>query len=365
MFLYHFIVGMCAVAAILYSRTKELSTEYDKSQLMRKFCFILAAYMILLCGIRGYTYPNYVGIDIINYYRMYINTDNMNMSYDFLITQKDHGFTFIVWILRQLGIDFTVALIIFALIYVGFVVLLIYKYSDNKVLSVLIFVCLGLYTFSFSAIRQSIAMGLCIGAYMIAKNVKGIKGFIPFALLVWIASTIHASASVFYFAYLFINLPYNRLIVYVMIACAAFTMILKSEFANFIINLAAEVSESYSDYEIAAETSSGLKLYFLITVIILLGFFFADKEKAKNDNMIYMILFMLVLFPAIQSGGAMMRIYYYYYIFIVIYAPNVIEQLRENDKAIVKVVFIAFLLLFYYTVTLKTGRLVPYYFFWQ
>ncbi len=376
MFVYYLLILLCFGAVIFtgkkYALVNDDGVGLNKNQKIW-FCAIII-YMIFLCAFRAYGRIYYIGIDTYGYYENYIQIDKSFNSISAIINShgKDIGYKIVIWVLKKLHFDFTIALTLFSLAYVGIVGIYIYKYSKNMIVSIIVFASLGLYTFAFSAIRQSIAMGLCLAAYMLDDKYKGIKGFVYFVLFVAAAFKIHTSAVVFAPAYVIGKLPYRRSTIFVFMGIAAATMAFKGQFANFIMRLGADVAEHYEGYGssvLVKERNAGMRLYMLVAALITLRLIFSKKisNNARNDSLIYMMLFMLILFPATQGGGAMMRIYYYYYIFIITFVPNTVENIKEHrDRIIIYTFLIAFFMYFFYsTLSNKTLMITPYRFFWQ
>lgn len=375
MFVYFLLMLLCLGAVTLTQKKYALPNGGGRLNKDQKvwFCTIII-YMIILCAFRAYGSTNHIGIDTYGYYKSYSSIDKTyNGILDIIQSHdKDIGYKVIMWVFNKFRINFTVVLTLFSLVYVGIVGIYIYKYSKNMIVSIIVFAGLGLYTFAFSAIRQSIAMGLCLAAYMLDDKYKGFKGFVCFALLVAAASTIHASAVVFAPAYVLGKLPYKRSTLFVLIGIAAATMVFKGKFANFIMRLGADVAEHYEGYGssvLVNERNAGMRLYMLVAALVALRLAFSKKisNNARNDSLIYMMLFMLILFPATQGGGAMMRIYYYYYIFIITFVPNTVEGMQDyRERLLIYILLIAFFLYFFYGIlSNKTLMIMPYRFFWQ
>ena len=373
---YHIIILFCFVAvlfldiyALNFSGTVEINTKNDKIKIMeRKLFVLLVLYMIALCGFRAYDRLHHVGIDTNRYYESYLKVGRMQFANIINKNITDKGYTILQYILIKSGCEFWGLLLLSAVVYVGAISVYIYKYSKNPWMSVFAFVVLGIYSFTFSAVRQGIAMGICMIAYLLIDKIKGTKGFLLFVFLTWLASTMHASAIVFFPVYFLRKIPYKNIIIYISLGMAAVTMMFKNQFANLILQLAAETSDRYASYEIAESTSAGMLLYLFVLVAVFLKLIMNNgiKEEFQKDNSIYMILMMLILFPAVQSGGAMMRIYYYYYMFFIVYLPNVLESIE--DKAFRQTSYLllsAFLLYIYLTGDRAYLMLIPYQFFWQ
>lgn len=373
MLVYHLLIIMCFCAAVLNSRKRLIENEAKKRKELNVFFAVIVVYMILICGLRAYDRIYHIGIDTYGYFRSYESvTERYKTLTDiFAADGSDKGYDVLYWILNKIGFNYAIVSVIFSAIYVGIIGAFIYKYSKNVLMSLLVFAGLGLYIFAFSAIRQSLAMGLCLLGYMMDDKKKGIKGFVWFAVLLWVATTIHTSAIIFSFAYILGKLPLKKSLVFIMIIVALIAMLFKRQYAGLIQNIAENISDKYANYgekQLVEEQNAGTKLYIFVAAVLALRLIFSNRFSGdkKDNSLVYMMLFMLILFPAVQGGGAIMRIYFYYYIFIVVFIPNTIESMRRPaDRAMMYMLFIGFLLYYYLTSVLTGVTLTPYRFFWE
>ena len=329
---------------------------------------ILILYMIVLCGFRSYDATYHVGIDTYAYYKSYMQKGSYQILDILQEDFNDKGYVLLQAILAKLNCKFWVLLTLSAVVYVGGMAWYIKKYSKNCWMSIFIFLALGLYTFAFSGIRQTIAMGLCMIAYMLANKIPGWKGFLVYIGITYVAHTIHASAIIFLPVYFLQKIPYKTITVFIFLGIAGLTMLFKNQFANLIFQLAIETSDKYEGYAIVENAGAGFLLYLFIfmTVVLRLLASGSMNEVAQKDNSVYLLLCMLILFPATQSGGAMMRIYYYYYMFIIVYLPNVLESIDDlKTKQFAYLMLSVFLLWFYISGNYSSLMLIPYHFFWQ
>ncbi len=105
---------------------------------------------------------------------------------------KDKGFTLLSLFLYNISPDPQFLIFATSLIIQFFYVYTLYKYNDNNYfeLEVFMYITSGCFLVSMNGMRQAIA-----GAILFALTHLIIKGkFIPYAILVWIISSIHASA---------------------------------------------------------------------------------------------------------------------------------------------------------------------------
>ncbi len=370
MFVYIIVILMCFVSMVFSNRNQILITEAQRNSERKKLYIAIIIYMILLCGFRSYDRIYHVGMDTYTYATMYKQRASETFTEIISLESTDKGYVYLVWFLgRVLHMNFTVAMMLFASVYIIAMAVFIYKYSKNIFVSLLVFVGMGLYIFAFSAIRQSLAMGICLTAYMYCDTHKGIKSFFIYTIMIWLAYTIHASAVVFFPVYFLCRLKMNTKYIFIMLGIAAIILIFKNAATSIMFQWAGNISTKYENASnLIEEQNAGMRLYVFIIFIILLRIIFKGriKNNEKNDNLIYMMLCMLIAFPMTQGGGALMRIYFYYYMFIVVYLPNIVEDIKlKNDRMLTYFGLICFLLWYFFSSVLQGMTIVPYSFFWR
>lgn len=187
----------------------------------------------------------------------------------------------------------------------------ILKYSPKPWLSFLTWNCFGFYVFGFSAIKQALAMGILMWAYIAIMEDKP-GDFIVYTLL---AGCVHTPAFIFIPAYWIskgrINL--NKLIFYVI------TFALVWIFRNPIVKF---MSELYYESETSLNNAESLGgRFFLIVLILVFGIMvkgFRDKHFEKTFNLI-VVGAGLQMFSGFNN--VFTRLADYYLQFLIIYIP--------------------------------------------
>ncbi len=161
--------------------------SYIWSNKDRKSTFVLLVSGIALFAV--YVLRDYsVGRDIPGYYEVY---DNMSreLLFDASWTWMEWGYVLLMKLCSMLGLSFRSFLgVLYTFILVPLMIFL-KRYSKNVTLSIIIFICFQFFVFSMSALRQTLAMSICMTAYMVA-NKNGFKSFLGYCALI-ILSLIH------------------------------------------------------------------------------------------------------------------------------------------------------------------------------
>ncbi len=267
--------------------------------------------------------------------------------------------------------DITIYFILTSLIIQGFFARFIYKNSKIIWLSFFLFVTFRFYFFSVSAMRQGIALVICLYAYEFLKKEK-YKYYIFFTL---IAISFHYSAFIFLLFPILgkIKPSLRNILLTGVIVIIIFSLL------GFIIDLFESIStygKDYIDQGLSNEYSNRLGAVF-IALFSFLMFLFVYKSKylkTNKDNRIIryelwgVYVSFLIGILAIQFG-ILIRFYYYFGVFSIIMIPNVISYYKGREKIKLAILFwsiisLAFIMIILYNKP-EWYNFYPYKFFWE
>lgn len=312
----------------------------------KKYHVIISLWLILLLILRH----DYVGTDTQNYRDLF---EYMSYGFEYKTdVSSEIGFYSLVSALVKTGCDFRVLLLINAVLYVGAVSYLIYKYSQRPWLSYFIFVTFGFFIFA-TTMRQCFALAFTIIALQFAIN----KKLLPYLFFVALATSFHATALVSLPAYWIIRMPLKKrtalLLVAIFITLYAST--------NLILSYAVELTnKAYEEVETGGVLTFCMNLFFVV-----IGWLNIRKIPAENKMWILLLSMVLCLFPFAKINPAMMRIYMYYSIYIIILAPNLIIPRSQLREAVMCFIFLIGIYKFTYGAKLSGIRIHPYVFYWE
>ncbi|MBR2024066.1 MAG: EpsG family protein, partial [Clostridia bacterium] len=184
-----------------------------------------------------------------------------------------------IWVLSHIFPEGQWLFILTGILYSVSVSLYIYRNSDNVVLSYVMYIALGGYTFMVQGLRQAIAISICLFAI---ESVKKRKIF-RFIFQVLLAFCYHRSALAFAVLYF---IPWKRLClvnILQMLACAVVLFFS----ANILLEIGAEITKS--DYSGSVEGGGyiALSVYLIILVLALL---FMQHSKPVEDKGEYKVV---------------------------------------------------------------------------
>lgn len=172
------------------------------SKILKRFFELLIIFQLsFICGFRGYS----VGWDTQNYANHFFRASILSFNEAILVWNEEVGYSLLQYLIAIISNSPTLLFYVIGLFYSISVTRFITRYSKSWALSYALFIALGLYTFSMTALRQTVAIGFILFAYDSLWDRKLYK----FLLLTIIASTFHFSALVFLPAYYLVTKDYR------------------------------------------------------------------------------------------------------------------------------------------------------------
>lgn len=357
--IYLFLIAFLLITAFI---CKSLISDNEKAEKTILKIVILAVFLIL--SLKKET----VGIDIIGYKEQYLISQFKsweNVDYVYFET----GYIQLMKLFSKAGISFQwFTVFIYALLCTA-LYFFIKTVSENVTMSLLIFICFQFFVFSASALRQTIAMSLCMLAYLALKRSDKIINLFIAIGIVLIAFSSHRSAIVF--------LPVLGL------ACSKKTKInIVPYIVGMIISFFARgrILQYISDIFDTDKTNTQIELggAFIFTVLTVLFSYFlvTANYNVKNDianKNVHMITGIKVLMFSIAcsvlfSGSTLLRATMYPNLFIMACIPNAPGFLsNKGERNVVNFVFGVFFIVLFVLEALIPNQLeiCPYKFFWQ
>lgn len=319
-----------------------------------------ALILFLLAALRAES----VGVDIKSYVGFYEKiscydwTGVRNVITSDEVNFKDPVYYYTGWLFSRWFKDPQWWLSAIALIYSIAIGKLIYKESKQTAISLVMLVSLGFFNISLSGLRQTVAMSILIFAYPFLKE----RRFIPFAILVFVASRYHLSAIAFFVVYPIANKKLG--IYHVVIAGVALIVFYAFkgwllEFLNTV--LGSERFEGYTSGNASQLTMSGFAIQ---TVCFIFGLYYYKRmiEYDERNLVLYNLSFIGWVFQLFSSFIAeFFRISMMFSIFNIVLIANAASMEKEHrSRNILQMVVVLVFILY----MLRDDGL-RYQFFWQ
>lgn len=325
-----------------------------------KYLSIIIFFSILFVFLVGCRADS-VGIDTLNYKITYMQMANKSFSYlSKMQWFEEPGYRLLLIFLNKLGFSWTLYFVVAAAIYTIPIMILIYKESENVFFSIALFLLLGYFTFPMSTMRQSMAIGLCLIAYL--QYQKG-RIFLSFLFLI-IAASVHVSALIFLLYFGLLMIPLNRNNINIWVSCALLFIILGvSPLRDLFIYFLNLIGKDYSGVE-----TGGLfrELFFIITIFVSLYVNRFNKDfLSKHKNSFKAVLLAAVLLPIVRYHPALTRIYFYFSVFEIILIPSMLVSIRDLKTRLTGTVCYFVGALYMMLLQLPAKNVIPYLFFWS
>lgn len=311
--------------------------------------------MALFAGLRD----RYVGTDTATYVYGFSNVLNESLEGNFseiffeepgyyLLEVFVHLFTDQYW-----GLLFAVAVICSVN-----VLYIINKYSENKVLSLFIYITLGYYLFCFNAARQAIALSI----YMLALPCIEKKQIVKYCIIVVIAAMFHKTILIMLPMYFILRMRYSWKSVSLIVILG---FIIASALPGLIVSV-SQIDEKYMLYASMKATGGYLltSFYILLTIFFMIMRTNVVKEKIKEyDIFLLMLICGSVIYLVVLLTGAYIEITrfaaYFQIASIFLFAKIFNSNKHLVNIGVMTMICVGCLIYFYIFVT-TMADLIPY-----
>lgn len=293
-------------------------------------------FYILLCGVVLFAFAVSRGTDFTSdvtlYAEQYARLRNANISFywqQFLSGDgKDVTYTILATAFSKAGISFRVFTALISVFYFTVLCRFVYLYSKEPYFSFIIYIMLGHYYFSLTAIRQSIAIALVLLSFDYILRKKPIR----FGFCVAIASLFHLSALLFLLAYPLSKLKMRPLYV---LSIPFLYLFARMTAQTFMSRWSEFAPEQYQVYE-ELETVLSLTGFLIMSCICVFCLLYGRKPLQSNAVLnVSVVLCLFSLLPYAYSSfmfAEMFRISNYFGIFTVLAIPNIVMKTPSTVK---------------------------------
>lgn len=285
-----------------------------------------------------------VGLDTQNYLHYYNELANGTRKVFVapIATKFEIWFTFINSILAAFNLDFKMLLFVVSLFVAICIVLFVNKFSNNKWLSLMLYVMLGVFAQSLNTLRQILAIALMLLALVKLFD----KRWFASIVLILFASTFHITALV---CLVLVPLRYIKfkswhvigIIILTAGASFAFPTILKIVEQLTPLDFYTKYMVEITEYIGASSMMDNL--YSVALIAMYAAFFIAQKKfkeyDKQEDDKYNMFLNLYLVVPLIRVAGFITkmqalfnRISMYFFISLIILIPMFVERVAGKNK---------------------------------
>lgn len=203
------------------------------------------------------------------------------------------------------------------------------KYSKNYLIGVILFVVLGLYSYNFFIIRQTIAISIILFGMKYIEE----KKFPQFLIITIIGTLFHKTTILFLLIYFIGNKKVEKKYLLQWSVILVATFLLK----DFIMNQIYKIV--YSNYIGRYGNSNGYERLILFATILIVATYLYSRVKNSLDNkenniitITYNMMLLTILFQIIAtSQPTVARIANVFAYGIILLIPNLIEKVEHTE----------------------------------
>lgn len=330
----------------------------------RNYCVFA---FILIAGLLAFRHPS-MGVDL-----KYGETSGYLGTYQAIAKSSwdkvlhldfknyERGYVIFCKLISYISRDEQCLLIVCALVSIFPLSYLICKYSENCLLSFVIYLGLPVFLTNYSAMRQVIAIAITAFSYIFIRNKKPVL----FILTVLLASAFHSSAILFLVAYV---LYYSGLMKRYRIA-SILILPLVFLFRNPLFGILSKLLKDNA----VPDNNSAVTLFIVFTAVYIFTIIYSNKDDVHEEGLknLFWLACVCLAFGGVYSIA--IRVGYYFMIYLVLLLPKTVPNinLKANDDNNTETVFyiiimICFAVFGLYSIRNGTWAMsYPYSFFWQ
>lgn len=348
-------------AVILLSPVLHGTYKHNKT-----YIIIVALILFAVCALRGIR----VGADLGRYETHYNTCTQLSFSGILQNYKENFGFYFLMRAHSLIsGCDYHGFLFILA-VFEGIVLsYIIYKHSVNPYMSILLYMALGYYVFTFSGLKQALATAFVMLAFDSIVERRKLRFIIFMAL----AGLMHFPALIFLPSYFIAHRKMDRR----MILAYALAAIVIFMFKGQIVIYVSDIYDSVVSSSVIGGVGGKVAMMLLFVVCGYLLRFPDGENETYSTTFHFMIIAMLLqMFAAF--GNVFERLADYYFIFAILFLPMAFEHSASREGSvdgaiiynnqlygIANMCIFLFLALYYYMTVSSIYGLIPYSFYWE
>lgn len=325
--------------------------KYKKS----KWIFTCFVFLLILIIFLQTFRDTSIGIDTVSYMRRFINLKDLPMSQVFRIDQE-LGFSLLIKFAHLFGSNFTFFLFFVSCLTFIPIFYTVWRYSPNPFLSILLLIAFDHFAFTFSGLRQGIALGFIIYSFKFIDERKPLK----YVIVLIFSSLFHISAILFLPVYI-LNIKFaNKIQPILFFILLMIFYLFRYQIYNFGENLFFSTEDNY--YGI---TETGAYTWFIMvllisSILLIKSIYLSSNQRFQITSKIVMVGAILLVFSSIGTNAK--RLAEYFSIFYIFAIPMMVYSFKNRTyRYIVYSVVIIFSIIIFGILMLRDQyEIIPY-----
>lgn len=320
----------------------------EQKAINRKSFWLPLVVLVLFFAVRS----NEVGSDTQVY--TYNFDNSLDVKYFSFNENVELGYQLLEYSLLQLTDNYFWLFFISGLVVVYLYLKVISKYSVNYLLSVFLFITLGIYTFFFNGLRQGIAMAIFTFAlpYLLERKI------ILYILVCLFASFFHITALFMIPFYFLVHLRIKP--IYKILITFLGSLLL----SRILVTYIASTNDRYESYTEVSQSSGGMLILLFYFLILLFIYFTANMYKVRDEQFKKLFTFYSVgivfIIPLALLGtnpSGPQRLLSYFSWTLVLILPVIFNKI---NNIYVTSTAITFFIIYFILTTTRFSDLTPY-----
>lgn len=280
---------------------------------MKKRCVLIVTIILaLFSGLRSW----WMG-DLIKYYTLFRTVNGEGGMELVRLLEPNWGIRLFFRLAGTLGISYDTCIFLIAVFTAVSLGLLVFYYSPSPYWSYLIYIGMGFYLFTYSGLKQTIAMGFVIFAAMEIFAGR----FWRFLIWTLLAGCFHAPALIFLLAYPICRQKMTSWYYVFIVLLLLLVLLFRAQIVELLSQLYYDEQETFED---TGEVGGRF-----IMMLLILGVGIVLRPLHSWDKLYSQVFSLLILAAAFQTmsifDNIFTRLSDYYYQFVVLFFPLIME----------------------------------------
>lgn len=318
-----------------------LITHIDsKNKETKDKLFLIITFFVLfiLVGTRAMN----VGNDTLSYLDLFKKSSIFKMSILDSNTYYEKGYLIFNVLLSYISSSSRFFMFAMSLIFNYAVFKFIKDNSKNYLLSVLMYINLLFFYQSMTMMRQFLALSIVL--LFSFKYVKE-KNLVKFLISIIVASLFHSTALIAVFIYPIYYLNYNRKRVLIIIIASIFALLSLNQIYPLIASILNK--ETYYITMVGETKLANIISTLIYSIMYIFSLCIVKQDKRQKYGFyLYSLLFASTICFVSINMAVLSRVSQYYAILSIIALPNLINLNLKNNKTIINMVIVLFMMLY-------------------
>lgn len=345
-----YVISLAAIAVYAVMTNVLPSNAHLSSRSLWWFSRLTALQLIMVLALRHRS----VGVDVVGYLG-YFERASAGL---FTESRFEPAFLWLTNVAAQLTSNPQLYLALLALLSIAPIAYSVERLSPSPLLSWTLYISLGFYAFTFSGLRQSIALAVTTLSFVFIRR----RLFIPYLLLILLASQFHSSAWMFAPAYFIYQFPLRRAHLLLVVPPLAVLLFMYREalflwFTNhFYTTFGIEASDSYNWMAFSA----------LLVILVALRLDALRRREAGIVGFLNLAITGVLLMIFASVGSNVVRMADYYLMSLILLLPAALATFSARSRLLIGMVGVTALVVIYFIQMASSPySTVPYRAFWE